>query len=91
MKEVIGALEHNRFYRMTLPCEPQLGKKGLYPTVSQKNTYDDVKAMMDFIGYADGGHDLIEISDMIHQPVRRLIPIIEKLIKEKIISIEEDI
>lgn len=91
MKEVVKALENNCCYRMALPCEPQLEKRGLYPTVSQKGSYDEIKAMLDFIGYADGKHDLIEISDMIHQPVRVLIPIIEKLMKEKIILVEETV
>lgn len=86
MKEVVETLEHNCFYKMTLLCEPQLGKRGLYPTVSQKDTYDEVSAILNFVGYADGEHDLIEISNMIRQPVRVLIPVIEKLMKEKIVS-----
>ncbi|MBR6171957.1 MAG: DUF4910 domain-containing protein [Eubacterium sp.] len=89
MKEVIDLLEYNRKYRMTMPCEPQLGKRGLYPSISQKGKYDEVKAMMDFIGYADGKLDLIEISNKIVQPVRVLKPIIDKLLAEQIISVED--
>ena len=89
MKEVIDIIESNRNYRMTMPCEPQLGKRGLYPSVSQKGKYDEVKAMMDFIGYADGEKDLIQISEEINQPVKLLIPIVKKLIEEKIIIAED--
>ncbi len=81
MKEVIDAIEHNRKYMITTPCEPQLGRRGLYPTLSQKGRYDEVKAMMDFIGYADGNKDLIEISYDIKQPVKILIPIVQKLME----------
>lgn len=79
MKKVIEALEYNQYYRTTVPCEPQLGKRGLYPEIGQKNTYDDVTPMIDFLAYADGKYDLIEISNMIKQPIARLIPIIDTL------------
>lgn len=76
---IIDAIEYNNFYRMKCLCEPQLGKRGMYPTVSQKGSYDAVKSMVDFIAYADGRKDLIDISDTIHVPVQHLIPIIAKL------------
>ena len=77
--KIINALEYNRNYTMTCTCEPQLGKRGLYPTVSQKGSYDAIKAMVDFIAYADGKNDLIAISERLHQPIDVLIPIIDKL------------
>jgi aminopeptidase-like protein len=89
MKDVIDLLECNRRYRIITPCEPQLGKRGLYPTVSKKGIYDDIKAMMDFIAYADGKKDLIQISNEIHQPVKVLIPIVKKLLSEGLISMED--
>ncbi|MBQ9564255.1 MAG: DUF4910 domain-containing protein, partial [Synergistaceae bacterium] len=78
-KQCVEALEYNRKYQIQCLCEPQLGKRGLYPTISQKGSYDDVKAMMDFIAYADGRNDLIAISDIINVPVTRLLPIVKKL------------
>ena len=51
--------------------------------------YDEVKAMMDFIGYADGMKDLIQISEEIRQPVKVLIPIAKKLLKEGLITSED--
>lgn len=56
----------------------------------QKNSYDDVTAMIDFIAYADGKKDLIEISETIHQPISVLIPIIDKLIENQIIRSERN-
>ena len=75
----IEALEANKVYQVQCYCEPQLGKRGLYPTISQKGSYDEVTAMVDFIAYADGRNDLIAISDIIGVPVRELLPIVEKL------------
>ena len=45
MTQVVDALEYNRIYVVTQPCEPQLGKRGLFPTVSKKGSYDAVMAM----------------------------------------------
>lgn len=79
MAEWIQAMENNRKYKVNVLCEPQLGKRGLYPTISQKGSYDEVAAMTDFIAYADGKNDLFDISERIGVSVKVLLPIIEKL------------
>lgn len=79
MRQVINALEYNRHYRVTCLCEPQLGKRGLYPTVSRKGIYEEVKKITNLIAYSDGTEDLIQISSRIHVPVEELIPIVKKL------------
>ncbi|MDE6167269.1 MAG: DUF4910 domain-containing protein, partial [Acetatifactor sp.] len=76
---IFNTIEYNAFYRIKCLCEPQLGKRGMYPTVSKKDSYDTVKGMVDFIAYADGRRDLIDISNIIHVPAAHLIPIITKL------------
>ncbi len=78
-KECITALEYNENYRIRCLCEPQLGKRGLYPTISQKGSYDGIKAMTDFIAYADGKNDLIDISNLIGVSVKNLLPIVKRL------------
>jgi len=86
MVQWIRGMEKNKYYRMSVPGEPQLGKRGLYPTISQKGSYDEVKAMVDFIAYADGKNDLFDISNIINKPVSVLIPIVEKLEKNNLIG-----
>lgn len=76
---MVDAIEYNACYRIKCLCEPQLGKRGMYPTVSQKGSYDAVKSMVDFIAYADGKRDLIAVSDLIRVPVSQLIPVIDRL------------
>lgn len=89
-KECITALENNYKYKIKVLCEPQLGKRGLYPTISQKGSYDAIKAMTDFIAYADGNNDLIDISNIIGVSVKNLTSIIEKLkINELIEEVSE--
>lgn len=55
----------------TVKClgEPQLGKRGLYPTISKKASSLAVRSMMNFIAYADGKNDLVDISNKINVPV----------------------
>lgn len=79
MTQVLKALEYNRYYRVTCLCEPQLGKRGLYPTESRKGIYEEVKKLTNLIAYADGEEDLIGISSRIGVPVEDLIPNVEKL------------
>lgn len=78
-RKCIEALENNRRYRIKCLGEPQLGKRGLYSTISQKGSTDSVKEMMDFIAYADGKNDLISISNMIDVPIERLLMIVSNL------------
>ena len=85
--QCIEALEHNRSYQVQYLCEPQLGKRGLYPTISQKGAYGEARRMMDFLAYADGQNDLIEISNIIGVSVNDLIPMVEKL--ERAVLIKE--
>lgn len=85
-QQCIMALEYNRNYKIQCLCEPQLGKRGLYPTISQKGSYDAVKAMTDFIAYADGTNDLIAISDRIGVPVKDLILVVKKMLGADLIK-----
>ncbi len=86
MVQWINSMEYNKKYKVNVLCEPQLGKRGLYPTISQKGSYNAVKAMTDFIAYADGTNDLFDISQIIKVPPYELIPIIDKLLENKLIT-----
>ena len=81
MKKVINALEYNRNFKVTTLGEPQLGRRGLVPTMSDKTTYQQTLALKDLIAYADGTNDLIDISNLIGVPTDRLIPLIDKLVE----------
>lgn len=88
-KKMIIALENNYKYKVKCLGEPQLGKRGLYPTISQKGSYDEVTAMVDFIAYADGTNDLIDISNIIGVSVDMLIPIMDKLKLNNLLTVSE--
>jgi len=69
MRRCIEALEANQTYVAAQPCEPQLGPRGLYPTVSTRDSGASVRAMMNLLAYADGQHDLIAIAERIGESV----------------------
>ena len=76
----IKVIEFNWIYKVTSPCEPQLGKRGLYPSTSDmQQDYSDVRRMTNFLAYADGTKDLIDIAEKINESALNLIPIVEVL------------
>lgn len=78
--KLVNAFEYNYKYSINICCEPQLGKRGLYPTISRKGShYDEVKPTTNFIAYADGTNDLFDISNIIGIPMEVLIKNVDKL------------
>jgi aminopeptidase-like protein len=86
IKKAIELLEKNNYYKVNVLCEPQLGKRGLYPTISTKTTKDIVRTMMDFIAYADGNNDLIDIANIIGVQAGELFDIVDKMKTAKLIE-----
>lgn len=81
--KAILLLEHNKFYKVSVFCEPQLGKRGLYPTLSKMDEdYTDVRTLLNFIAYCDGKRDLMSIAEKIGVDALDLIPTITRLLNE---------
>lgn len=86
LKKSIEVIEKNRIYSTNIICEPQLGKRGLYPNLSTKDNSENVETMMDLITYCDGSYDLLKISEIINKDFHSLMPIVENLLKNSIIE-----
>jgi aminopeptidase-like protein len=86
-RRVIELLEANHTYRATIPCEPQLGKRGLYPTISTKTSGEQVRSMMNVLAYADGASDLLEIADKIGADAFECAAIAKKLAAHDLLRI----
>jgi len=83
---IIKALENNYTYVNAILCEPQLGKRGMYPNISTKSSKATVQTMMNFLTYCDGSLDLISIAELIDTPVFDLYNLAYKLANKKIIK-----
>lgn len=90
IKQAIEVLELDSYPQVTVFCEPQLGKRGLYPTVSTKTSGDSVRLMMNMISYSDGKHSLLEISELCEVPLRELWPIVEKLKEYELLELHDE-
>jgi len=79
LKRSIECLEADETLVATVLCEPQLGKRGLYPTISTKESSAIVKNMMNFLAYCDGNYTNLEIAEKIDVPIWELKEVITNL------------
>lgn len=86
LKLVVDIIENNHFMKVNVLCEPQLGKRGLYPTLSTKKSGQEVRAMMNLISYCDGSLDLLSISELISEDFFELLKIVNQLVDANLIT-----
>jgi len=79
IRNSIEALENNSIYKVKMFCEPQLGKRGLYPTLSNKRDYKTTRTLTNFISYCNSKNTLIDIAEIIGVPVWELYDISKNL------------
>lgn len=91
LKKCVELIEENKKYEVQCFCEPQLGKRGLYPTTSKKGSGDAVRDMMNLIAYCDGNHDLIDISNRINLPPEQIYPLVRLLYKEGLLRVKREL
>lgn len=85
VQKTLECIEKNRVLKTLLPCEPQLGKRGLYPTLSRKSSGSNVRDMMNFLAYADGSMSVLQIANLIGVPFWHLNQIATKLEEAKVV------
>jgi len=63
--DIVKLLELNeKYYNVVSHCEPQLGKRGLYPSgINPLFNRDELHRRLHFLSFADGEKDLIEIAE----------------------------
>jgi aminopeptidase-like protein len=86
LRKALEIVEKNKIYKVNILCEPQMGKRGLYPTLSTKKSKSEVTTMMNLLSFCDAEHSLIDIAEKINLPAWDLYELIEKLISHDLIS-----
>jgi len=85
--KIIEVLENNFNYQVTVLGEPQLGKRGLYPTSCTPDTdYSLAFLYRNFLAYADGKNDLIDIANIIGVSAYRLVEIAKLFEKHNLVK-----
>ena len=84
--KAIESLELNQRFKNIVLCEPQLSKRGLYPSLSTKESNENVDTMMDLLTYIDGDSDLLSIAEKINKPIWELTEIIDSLKDSNLIT-----
>lgn len=82
----LDVLEANHTYRAVWPCEPQLGKRGLYPTLSTRGIDASVRTMTNVLAYADGSADCLDIAARIRAGVEEVVTVAKRLDEEKLLE-----
>jgi aminopeptidase-like protein len=67
-------------------CEPQMGKRGLYSTLSIKNENKLTESYMNFLQYADGTNSLENISNLIKLDLKSVKKICNILFQNSLID-----
>ena len=88
MKSIIDAFEIGITPKITVKCEPQLGKIGLYPSISKKGMSDNTRSRTNLLAYADGRHSLFDISNKIEENLSVVVCEARKLQKFGLLTFE---
>lgn len=89
MTTIIKAFELGLYPTVTVQGEPQLGKRGLYPTISQKGSYSAIRARMDVLAYADGSNSLFDIANRISVPLGIVLEEVEVMLEHGLIAVSD--
>lgn len=79
LKEALTVLEHNVTPTVTTLGEPQLGRRNLYPSLSTNNSFGAAATTKDVLSYCDGQTSLLDIAELIGEPMTSLLELIETL------------
>ena len=85
-RKSIEILLERIYPKCKIMCEPQMGKRGLYPTLSTKNENKLTRSYMDFLQYADGTNSLEKISNLIKLELNSVKKIYSILLKNNLIN-----
>jgi aminopeptidase-like protein len=86
--KIIKAIELNDYYINLSPyCEPQLGKRGLYPNEGTKEAKGiELEKIMYLLNYCDGKYSLLDISKKLGVSILELESPLRTLIENKLIA-----
>jgi aminopeptidase-like protein len=87
IRQALEVIEKNSKPKILVLGEPQLARRGLYPSISQKGMGGNVRDMMNIISYCDGLHTTLEIAEQVNLSFFSVYAVIEKLAQHNLIEL----
>ena len=74
IKSIIDAFELGLYPQTKVFCEPNLGKRNLYPQISKKENYKNKEILIrsDLIAYSNGKNNIFKISNLLNTPLNTI-------------------
>jgi aminopeptidase-like protein len=88
-QRIVETLEADTVPKTLVLGEPQLGRRGLYPSLSVKGSTTGVRPMLDLLSEADGTRSLLEIAERIGRPAWELAPLVRLLESHDLLAVAE--
>lgn len=86
IRQALAAIENNVYPQVKVLCEPQLGRRGLYQTLSRANSSNASKVIVDLMSWCDGKHSLLEIAEKMDVPIWELYDVLGVLIQHNLVG-----
>lgn len=88
VKACIETLEHEPVPVTAAYGEPQLGKRGLYHTMLNKNTSDEVMLRTNILAYADGTYAVSDMAELFGEDETTILAMVQELMDHDLIRME---
>jgi aminopeptidase-like protein len=79
-------IENNSIYMSNTIGEPQLGRRGLYPTNSSETTASAVMDILNLLAYCDGKRDVIELATFLNIKSETVIHLLDRFCEQNLIT-----
>lgn len=91
LKKIVDSFENEKSWyiipKSKFNCEPNLGKRNLYFKVSEKKNYKSLGLRKNLIAYSDGKKNLLQISKIINQPIKKILEEMKLLLRKGVLKI----
>jgi len=87
IKSILDSFEFGLYPRIKVLCEPQLSKRGLYPTTSSLHAgQHPAQQLLNVIAYCDGTTTIFDIAIKLNVPLRHVLSYLVELRKHDLVS-----
>lgn len=82
----LESIEKNVIPVAKFKCEPQLSRRNMYPDLSIKNSYNEVKILMNALSYVDGRNSTLDIAEKCKKSVTEIYDVLNLLRQKNLLK-----